>query len=459
MTVTETLTRWGMLMIIRRILSTPICRHTCAVLLVALALFYISGLAERNTSADSTDILFSQTGVPAYEVFNAPCMMADAVQQGAPPPRNSSFSPGNEFNDIQPIRSVVDPYPSFNGIALDPANNLVVMSDTNKKSLLIYNRAAGDESPGEAKPLRRIIGPSTNIGFIAGVAADSVNHEIFAVNNDIEDRVVVFSSEDKGNVKPVRTLHVPYSSWGIALNQRRNEIAISVQQINAVVIYRRQSEGLEPPLRSILGSQTDLADPHGIVWDEVNDEIIVSDHGNANKEGTTLSSTDYYNSEARLQLNLGGQFLPPAIHVYDGANKGNVKPLRTIKGPSTGLNWPMGLAVDASRNEVAVANSADNSILFFRRTDSGNVRPLRIIKGGRTGINRPMGVAIDRKNNELWVANFGDHTAVVFELGARGNAAPKRIIRNAPKGTPTAGFGNPMALAYDSRREEILVGN
>jgi hypothetical protein len=70
-----------------------------------------------------------------------------------------------------------------------------------------------------------------------------------------------------------------------------------------------------------------------------------------------------------------------------------------------------------------------------------------------------MGVAIDARNNELWVANFGDHTALVFDRQAKGNAAPKRIIRNAPAGTPTIGFGNPMAAAYDTRRQEILVPN
>jgi DNA-binding beta-propeller fold protein YncE len=70
-----------------------------------------------------------------------------------------------------------------------------------------------------------------------------------------------------------------------------------------------------------------------------------------------------------------------------------------------------------------------------------------------------MGVAIDVKNNEIWVANYGDHTAVVFARTANGNVAPKRIIRNAPQGTPTGGFGNPYAVAYDSKRDQLLVPN
>jgi DNA-binding beta-propeller fold protein YncE len=119
----------------------------------------------------------------------------------------------------------------------------------------------------------------------------------------------------------------------------------------------------------------------------------------------------------------------------------------------------MAIDVDLGRNEIAVANDGDSSIRIFRRTDSGNVEPIRVIKGPRTLINGPMGVAYDRKNNEIWVANYGDHTALVFAVAANGNVPPKRILRNAPQGSPTVGFGNPGAVAYDSKRDEILVPN
>jgi DNA-binding beta-propeller fold protein YncE len=119
----------------------------------------------------------------------------------------------------------------------------------------------------------------------------------------------------------------------------------------------------------------------------------------------------------------------------------------------------MGLAVDTVNNEIAIANNGDNSILIFRRSDKGDVQPIRMIKGRLTNIDRPMGIAIDARNNELWVANNGNHSAVVFGRTANGNIAPKRVIRNAPEGTASSGFGNPMAVAYDSKREEILVPN
>jgi len=119
----------------------------------------------------------------------------------------------------------------------------------------------------------------------------------------------------------------------------------------------------------------------------------------------------------------------------------------------------MAIAFDTVRDEIVVANNGDGSILIFGRGDSGDASPRRMIKGNRTGIDHPMGIAIDAEHGGFWVANFGGHSAVFFPSTADGNAAPQEVIRNAPPGTPTNGFGNPMALAYDARRKELLIPN
>src|SRR5215467_14111887 len=72
--------------------------------------------------------------------------------------------------DIQPIRKLEDPFPTFNGIAVDSANNLAMLSDSNRKSMLLYDRTSGDRSEKETKPLRQLIGPKTLLGYIAGLA-------------------------------------------------------------------------------------------------------------------------------------------------------------------------------------------------------------------------------------------------------------------------------------------------
>ena len=352
--------------------------------------------------------------------------------------------------DIPALRCISDDYPSFNGVAVDPENDIVAFSDTNRKSVLIYRRRDGDKTQNETPPTQRIQGPKTLIGFVAGMVLDSVNREVMTVNNDIEDTLMTFPYDAEGNVTPARVLAVPHQSWGIALDRTSDQIAVTVQSLDAVVFYRRLANKVEAPLRSIIGANTGLADPHGIYVDDTNGEIVVASHGNK-AEGDV--------SVGNLGDVPGGRFEPPSLNVYPESASGDAKPIRRIAGSQTQLNWPMGIVVDKSSDEIAVANNGDNSILFFKRSETGNVAPSRVIRGKRTGINRPMSVAIDHKNNEIWVANFGDHTALVFERNGNGNPTPKRIIRNAPAGTPSVGFGNPMAVAYDTKRGEILVPN
>ena len=366
-------------------------------------------------------------------------------------------SGANAAEMLPPLRYVMDPYPTFNGIVLDPRGNRVFLSDENRKSVLSYELSAGGNSPDATPPLWQIIGPQTEVGFIAGVEVDPERREIYAVNNDIEDRVAVFDYDAHGDLKPKRHLYVPHQAWGLSLNASRGEMVVSVQQLGALAIYRRDANGMDAPVRIIKGPHTNLADPHGVRWDAAHHEIAVASHGNS---AVIPPYTDYDAPTPTASAEaVGGKFLPPSLDLFDDSATGDATPVRTIQGPDTRLNWPMGIDIDAEHDEIAVANNGDNSILVFRRTAQGNVAPVRVIRGAKTGISSPMGVAIDSQHNELWVANYGDHTALVFAREASGDAAPKRIIRNAPAGTPTGGFGNPYAIAYDSKRDQLLVPN
>jgi DNA-binding beta-propeller fold protein YncE len=154
-----------------------------------------------------------------------------------------------------------------------------------------------------------------------------------------------------------------------------------------------------------------------------------------------------------------GQTLPPSISVHAKNASGNTPPLRVIQGPRTGLNWPTGIAIDPERGDLYVSNDTTDSILVFDADASGDVAPRRVLKGPRTGMKNPTSVALDFKNREMWVANFGNHTATAYRIDAQGDVAPLRTIRAAPQGTPSLMIGNPGAVAYDTRREEILTPN
>jgi DNA-binding beta-propeller fold protein YncE len=411
--------------------------------------------------APSVQDVFVATTEAAADAEGMLCLMPDAdTQQIAVPARSDS-----EGGDIPPVRMVVDPYPSFNGVAVDTTNDLVMMSDTNRKSLLVYDRTAGSLKSKEAVPAKQqIMGPDTGVGFVAGVAMDPVHRELFTVNNDVEDRLVVFDYDARGNVKPKRLLYVPHQSWGIAFAPQRDVMALSVQTPNMFVVFKRDAKKFDAPIRSVRGPKTAMADPHGIYFDETHNEIVVANHGNFRPGELITSYTAYDARESRRERTgnafneeARGRFVPSSLTIYSGDANGDVEPLRTIQGPASQLDWPMGVAVDEVNNEIIVANNGDNSLLIFPRTANGDAPPRRVIRGPLTGINGPMGVALAK--GEIWVANFGDHTALVFSRSAAGNVAPRRILRNAPAGKETSGFGNPYAVAYDTRRSEILVPN
>src|SRR5438105_4241200 len=151
--------------------------------------------------------------------------------------------------DIAAARTIADPYPVFNGIAVDAENNIVVMTDGNRKSLLIYDRTASVSGPTEETvPLRQIIGPETNIGFVAGVVVDPKSREVYAVNNDIEDTMLVMPYQSKGNARPRRLLSVPHQAWGMALSPN-HELAVTVELHNGIVFYAPSANGIDAPLR------------------------------------------------------------------------------------------------------------------------------------------------------------------------------------------------------------------
>lgn len=374
----------------------------------------------------------------------------------AAPQENNSSKPASE--DIPPVRMIADPYPAFNGIAVDDVNGLVAMSDPNRKSLLFYDRIRSASKGDASVPLRQIVGPDTFLGMIAGVVLDPQHQEIYTANNDIEDTVVVMPYRASGDVKPARVFSVPHQAWGLALGEKADQIAVTVEVQNTIVFYKREVKGVEAPLRIIRGAATGLADPHGIYWDQAHNEIGVANHGNfrgvVRNTGGGCSPSFVVEDEAEA-----GESRPPSIRIFAADARGDSKPLRVIEGSKTGLDWPMGVAYDPQHDAIVVANNGDSSILVFGRNSNGDVAPLRVIRGDKTGISHPMGVAVDAEKNEIWVSNWGDHSAVAFDSGARGNVAPKRVIRTAPAGTPTPGFGNPMALAYDSKRDELLVPN
>jgi DNA-binding beta-propeller fold protein YncE len=413
--------------------------------------------------------------VPASAGAGFSALLLEPQTQDAPARRGPAPAPtAEEVADVNaraPVRMIRDNFPSYSSIAVDMKNDELVMTDESTFSILTYDRRTNTPpSAAFSEPKRKIFGHDTWIEYQCGVYVDQASGDIYAVNNDTVDRLVVFSREARGNAPPDRIIHTPHTTYGIAVDEPHQELFLTVQEAAAVTVYRKMAEENEAPIRLLQGEQTLLADPHGIAVDSTRDLLFVSNFGSATEKDASIidpRGQGYYGREEKSNWPLArnaaipgsGKFLPPSITVYPRDAAGDVAPIRRIEGPRTQLNWPTALTVDPKRGEIFVANDTGDSILVFDVTANGDVPPKRVIAGPRSMIKSPTGVFYDWEHDELWVANFGNHTATVYPATASGDTAPLRVVRSAPLDTGTPNIGNAYAPAYDSRRDQILVPN
>src|ERR1039457_4360021 len=136
--------------------------------------------------------------------------------------------------------------------------------------------------------------------------------------------MAVFSRNARGNVRPDRVLRTPHGTYGITVDEGAQELFLTVQHDDAVVVYRKMAQGDEKPVRILEGPHSQLADPHGIALDPKNNLMFVGNQGSAKDKKIPGS----------------GKFVPPSITVYPLRANGDTAPVRVLEGPHTQLNWP-----------------------------------------------------------------------------------------------------------------------
>ena len=183
--------------------------------------------------------------------------------------------------DREPIRTIQDTYPTYSAVAVDIERNEMVLQDENLFQILVYDRTANTPPTATMTEPKRVIGGiDTHIEFNCGLYVDQASGDIYSVTNDTIDTLTIFSREKRGNVSPTRELYTPHGTFGIAVDEGREEMFLASQHANAVFVYRKMAEGEEEPLRTIQGGKTQMEDPHGIAVDTKNGWIFVSNHGN-----------------------------------------------------------------------------------------------------------------------------------------------------------------------------------
>jgi len=150
---------------------------------------------------------------------------------------------------------------------------------------------------------------------------------------------------------------------GFAYDSIHDEIVVTSPLAQAVLTFKGDANGEEPPIRVIQGPHTRIDGPPNLGNDRV--------------------SIDPVHNEIYVPS------VPSSILVFDRQANGDVTPKRVLSGPDTGFQEPgirgmATVAVDPVHNVLVVNHR--NSLLIFDRTASGNTKPVRVISGPKSGV-------------------------------------------------------------------------
>src|SRR6516225_5780858 len=277
---------------------------------------------------------------------------------------------GTEDVTRPPARNIRDTAPTFSSVGVDAMRNEVYLQDSNRWSIRVFSRldnAKSGEPPTE--PRRVISGPTSDVQFNRCVWVDPGSGDIYTVENDTGDSIVVFANRAAGDPEPLRKLKVTHRAQSMAIDDATGELFLSVQYPPQVAIYSKTASGDDKPLRLIQGPKTRFSDVHGIAIDSKNKLLYVTSWGNV---------SDY-------RVAGSGRFEPPSISVYPTTANGDTAPLRTIQGPKTRLSYPAGVFVDAKNKEVWASNLGNSTATVYPLIADGDVAPLRVIRSAEEG--------------------------------------------------------------------------
>jgi hypothetical protein len=151
-------------------------------------------------------------------------------------------------------------------------------------------------------------------------------------------------------------------------------------------------------------------------------------------------------------LNNGTAGNSASIEVFAPGSRGNVAPIARIAGPATRLLSVNRIAVDSAGQiyvaiEVVDIDSQPAGILVYPPGSNGNVTPSATIGGVESEIQNPWGIAIDLQGDILVAEAATDKKGrlLVFPAGTQGEAKPRFVLEGNDERLIA-----PTAIAVDS---------
>jgi hypothetical protein len=246
---------------------------------------------------------------------------------------------------------------------------------------------------------------------------------------------VAFAGTANGDAQPLRTISGQATLQGrtnhqMAFDSIHDEIIVPNPFAQAILFFRGDADGAEPPVRVIQGPKTELNYTDNVTVDPVNGEVVT----------------------AQRRTN--------SIMVFDRMPAGDEAPVRILHGPNTKLDRPYRVAVDPVNNLLGVTTS--EGILIFNRTDSGDVAPKWVIAGPHADIHNSDIIRTPifyPEGKKIFVAGSpikGERGVVlgVWNYGDNGDVAPWAVIA---RNTTTRALKSNGGMAIDPESKEVML--
>jgi hypothetical protein len=253
-----------------------------------------------------------------------------------------------------------------------------------------FPRLAKENTP----PTRVLAGQKTLMSrTMHDIRYDAV-HDEFIVNNPFAYAVLVFAGGASGEQAPKRVIQGPKTQLGSSSRLESDPVnnEILVPEGGRVLVFDREANGDVPPKRILNNSGSG----GGIIVDPVHDLLILGSGGN--------------------NRNPGG------IRIYDRTAAGDTAPLRSIKGPKSGIIRALQMQVVPSTGWIAVTQPGESGdfdpggtfVGFWSINDDGDVPPHFKLSGPKSTLIKPRGVALIPEHKEVIVADMSLNAVLVY---------------------------------------------
>lgn len=241
---------------------------------------------------------------------------------------------------------------------------------------------------------------------------------------------------------------------GIRYNEKRDEFYVTNSPAQAILTFRGDADGQEPPIRVIQGPKTMLEWPDGLEIDELHNEILVPQVDNILVFSLTANG-----DAAPLRIIRGGSKMGwrSTTNIAVDPTHDVLVAIGTVFGPDIKWHTPYGDQRRTSTGDVR------ESLLIFDRSASGEVKPLRVIRGPKTGLHFIRQVQIQPKGGWIVVSQMTapdirepEGTFVgAWSINDDGDVPPRWKI----EGKPSNVLKKPNGIALDPKHKELIVAD